>query len=96
MLSLLELLSWTNFIDCPCLGSKGSFPPLGCWKESDNGIEEDPSCLLLSLHLSIDSSALEDSQVAYHRTKGTVLPIDREKFMKMREEATLCSSLLVC
>ena len=95
MLFQLELLSRTNLIGQPCLGSKGSFPSLGCWRKADDGTEEDLACLLLSLRLGLDYSALEDSQVTYHLAKGIVLPTDRDWFTKMHEEATLCSSSLV-
>ena len=50
---------------------------------------------MLSFHLGLDNRALEDSRVAYWLAKGTVLPCDKEKFAKMRDEATLCFSLLV-
>ena len=40
-------------------------------------------------------NALEDSQVAYRLAKGTVLPADRDRFTKMHEEATLCSSSFI-
>ena len=51
-----------------------------------------PPCLVLSLRLYPDNSALEDSFIAYHLEKGIVLLSDKEKFTKMREKATLCSS----
>ena len=70
-----ELFSWTHFIDLPFSGSKGSFP-LGCWHEAGDGFTKDPACLLLSLYLGLDSSALEDSQVIYRLAKGIVLLTD--------------------
>ena len=51
--------------------------------------------MVLSLRLGFDSSALEDSSIAYQLAKGTILPNDKEKFAKMRDKATLCYSSLV-
>ena len=71
------------------------FPPFGSWKETDDSSEHDPSRMVMSLHLDSENNVLEDSYVAYHLAKGTVLPSDKEKFSRMHEEATLCSSLLM-
>ena len=51
--------------------------------------------MVLSLRLGLDSNALEDTFVAYRLAKGTILPNDKEKFAKICDEATLCSSSLV-
>ena len=51
--------------------------------------------MVLSLCLGPNSSALKDNQVAYRLVKGTVFSSDKEKFAKMRDKATLCSSSLV-
>ena len=63
--------------------------------EVEDGSDDDPACLLLSLRLGLYSNALDDSQVAYRLAKGIVLPTDREKFTKKHDKATLCSSSLV-
>ena len=51
--------------------------------------------LLLSFRLGLDSSAFEDNKIAYRLSKRTVLPADWDRFLKIREEAILCSSSLV-
>ena len=51
--------------------------------------------MVLSLRLGPNNSALEDSSIAYWLAKGIVLPSDKEKFTKICDEATVCSSSLV-